>query len=408
LNSGIQTFSGTRNESGYGVAVTGSLLFVAGYFSSDDAGIGGTGTIDCSGFNGFLLPLSTSTGLFPLSSITSSLVATTQTGQTFNYTLSASNGPTDYSATGLPAGLTLTGNHFSGTAHAAGDYSIRLSATNAFGIGPGATLLLTVNGDAVSNSSPPVIQGDLSDLGNCLAIDNAGNRYVTGFFTGKKDFYPDVGSDIKISAGFYDVFVTRFNADGSHAWTQTFGGSGDEFGRGITTDGTTVYVTGQFNSADARIGASGISLASAGSDDAFVIALSAADGSPILGWGSFGSGIQTFGGTGIERANSIASDATTLYVTGYFDSVNAQIGAAGTSFSTAGYEDAFVLALNASDGSPRNGWGLSGSGIQTFGGTTHDYGCGVTTDGTSVYVSGIFDCLDAQIGGIGPAIGSAV
>ncbi len=84
--------------------------------------------------------------------ITSPLSATTIVGQPFTYQITATNSPTTFNATGLPANLTVDTSTglISGTPSAAGTFSITLSATNAGGTGT-APLTLTVN------SPPPVI-----------------------------------------------------------------------------------------------------------------------------------------------------------------------------------------------------------------------------------------------------------
>ncbi len=78
--------------------------------------------------------------------ITSATTATGQVGVAFTYTITASNTPTSYSATGLPAGLsvsTSTGK-ITGTPTAAGKSSVTIGATNSSGTGT-ATLALTIN-----------------------------------------------------------------------------------------------------------------------------------------------------------------------------------------------------------------------------------------------------------------------
>lgn len=73
-------------------------------------------------------------------------------GSSFSYTISATNSPTSYAATGLPAGLTLSGNTISGTLpNSVGALTIGLSATNDGGTGTGT---LTIN---VVDNIPPVI-----------------------------------------------------------------------------------------------------------------------------------------------------------------------------------------------------------------------------------------------------------
>ncbi len=84
--------------------------------------------------------------------ITSETTASVDAGALFSYTIVATNAPTAYSATGLPAGLTVdteTGE-ISGRATEVGTFNIALSATNSLGTGT-ASLSLTVN------DAPPAI-----------------------------------------------------------------------------------------------------------------------------------------------------------------------------------------------------------------------------------------------------------
>ena len=81
----------------------------------------------------------------PPPSITSALTATGTNGSAFSYQITANYSPTSYSATGLPAGLTInaTSGIISGTPTANGAFPIPLFATNLAGTGT-STLMLTV------------------------------------------------------------------------------------------------------------------------------------------------------------------------------------------------------------------------------------------------------------------------
>ncbi len=90
----------------------------------------------------FLIP-STTVPTVPL--IYSATTASGVTGQPFTYQIAATNTPTSFGASGLPAGLSgnTTTGLISGTPVAAGNSTVTLTATNATGSG-NATLALTI------------------------------------------------------------------------------------------------------------------------------------------------------------------------------------------------------------------------------------------------------------------------
>src|SRR4029077_6829763 len=78
--------------------------------------------------------------------VTKGTTANGTVGTAFSYQITATNSPTRFNATGLPAGLSVnksTGK-ISGTPKAAGTSTVTLSATNATGTGT-ATLTLTIS-----------------------------------------------------------------------------------------------------------------------------------------------------------------------------------------------------------------------------------------------------------------------
>jgi len=77
-------------------------------------------------------------GSTPAPVINSSLSAAGRVAQSFSYTISASNAPTSYSASGLPAGLTLQSASIAGTPTQAGTFSVQISASNSAGTGSAA------------------------------------------------------------------------------------------------------------------------------------------------------------------------------------------------------------------------------------------------------------------------------
>src|SRR5438477_8002068 len=92
--------------------------------------------------------------------ISSPTTATGQVAVAFSYNITATNNPTSFNATGLPAGLTVNTSTglISGTPTTAGTYTVTISATNAGGTGS-ATLTLTIK------PAPPVITSSLTATG---------------------------------------------------------------------------------------------------------------------------------------------------------------------------------------------------------------------------------------------------
>jgi uncharacterized repeat protein (TIGR02543 family) len=83
-------------------------------------------------------------------SITSVLSVSATAGSAFSYQITGSNSPTSYSASGLPAGLSVNGvGLISGTPPTAGTYSVSISASNSGGTGS-ATLTIIVASAAVT------------------------------------------------------------------------------------------------------------------------------------------------------------------------------------------------------------------------------------------------------------------
>ncbi len=115
------------------------------------------------------------------------------------------------------------------------------------------------------------------DFGYGIATDSSGNVYTTGHFSGTADFDPNSGTVNLISAGSYDIYVSKLDNGGNFVWAKNMGGIGSDYGYGIATDsGGNVYTTGSFSStADFDPDTNIFNLASAGGDDVFISKLDA-------------------------------------------------------------------------------------------------------------------------------------
>lgn len=87
--------------------------------------------------------------------------------------------------------------------------------------------------------------GDRIDVGYDVAVDQAGNAIVTGWFEGTVQFGP--GRTVSTKNLNKDVFVVKLNAKGDTVWLQTFGEKDHDQGRAIAVDDKgNAYVTGLY------------------------------------------------------------------------------------------------------------------------------------------------------------------
>jgi hypothetical protein len=94
--------------------------------------------------------------------------------------------------------------------------------------------------------------GSDNDRGTAITVDNMGNSYTIGLFTGTVDFDPGIGMHSLTSAGGVDISIRKLNSSGNFLWADQMGGSNSDIGFSITLDSSgAVYSTGEFYSANA-------------------------------------------------------------------------------------------------------------------------------------------------------------
>jgi len=235
------------------------------------------------------------------------------------------------------------------------------------------------NGDAFVTKLNPAgsalvystyLGGSDSDDGYGIALDGAGDAYVTGM-TYSTDF-PTMNPLQASNAGGYDTFVAMLNSSGSGLIYSTYlGGSVDDLGDSIVVDSSgNAYVTGVTTSNDFPTTPGAFQTTCSGNDcvtwsDAFVAKLNPS-GSALV--------YSTYlGGSGADAVSCIAIDSSgNAYVVGTttsndFPTMNPLQPTFG-----GGYQDSFVTKLNS-----------SGSALvySTYlGGTGNDRGSGIAVD----------------------------
>lgn len=142
------------------------------------------------------------------------------------------------------------------------------------------------------------------DEGTDISIDNGGNTYSTGYFTGNATF----GSSSISSSGLTDIFLTKVDNQGVFQWARKAGGSGADRALSVKTDAQgNSFITGFFFQT-ATFGSQ--SVTASGAQDVFIAKY---DNAGTLVW------VTKAGGTGADIGNAINLDANgNVVITGEF------------------------------------------------------------------------------------------
>jgi hypothetical protein len=291
------------------------------------------------------------------------------------------------------------------------------------------------------------IGGANRDVAMGVAVDVAGDAYVTGF-TYSGDFPITSGALRTSFVGDSKAFVLKLNPGGNGLIYSTFlGGSGDDYGAGIAVDaageahiaGYTAsidfptstgafqqhYGGGSYDGFLAKLNAAGSALiystylGGIANDTAAGVALDPSGNIYVTGQTQSGnfptlnplqatssesdafvvkmnaSGQVQYstylGGTGLTNGTAIAADSAGIaYVTGFTDAADFPVAFNAYQAANNGSYDAFVAVLNAS--------GSSILGATYLGGAGQDIGYGIALDGFgNIYIAGSTNSIDFPV-----------
>ena len=235
--------------------------------------------------------------------------------------------------------------------------------------------------------------GDKNEWGGRIAVDAAGNAYVTGETRSDQTTFPAVGGPDLTFNGGSDAFVAKIGPAGRLVYAGYIGGAGSDSGCGVAVDAVgSAYLTGITGSDQASFPvAGGPDLTFNGRLDAFVAKVSPAGALAYAGY---------IGGANEDAGYDIAVDATgASYITG--DTLSNQssfpvAGALDRTYNGGDYGDAFVAKVNPAGALVYSGY---------IGGAAWDSGRGIAVvpDGAAagVYVTGVTESNQTTF----PAVG---
>lgn len=198
------------------------------------------------------------------------------------------------------------------------------------------------------------LSGSGSETAKSVVLDNNGNVYTTGYFTGSVDFDPGAGVYTLSSAGQQDIFISKLNTAGDFVWAKRIGGYANDAANSITVDAIgNVYTCGFYHGHvdfNPNAGTANLMSATVNSQDIFIAKL---DANGNFMWA------KSIGGTGyfdilgnlvdaVSTAYQLKLDALgNIYATGSFlGQIDFDPGAGIAQKNATSVQHAFIVKLN--------------------------------------------------------------
>lgn len=214
--------------------------------------------------------------------------------------------------------------------------------------------------------------GNDSDKAKSVAVDAAGNVYISGSYINSATF-----GNITVNCSGPGVFLAKYNSAGQIQWVRSSTGAASASGNDIALSGTTVYMVGNFSYS---ITFGTVTLESANPRppiQGFVVAY---DNSGNILWGK-----TQISGLGQSWFYGCAADASgNVFIAGKFDS-NIQLDA--VSVSTSGLQDAIFIKYNSA--------GVIQWAKACGGATGHEGAVDIKVSLNQVYAAGFFSNISS-------------
>lgn len=174
-----------------------------------------------------------------------------------------------------------------------------------------------------------------------IAVDKWNNIYITGTFSGDTVQFDHVVLHEAPNVGGGDIFLAKYNSNGSLIWARSWGDSLSEAAYALDFDTAgNVYMAGTFNGRKLRLGSYTLNNTSANTYTNGYIAKLDTNGNPL--WAS------SFGNYGSEHINDIAVDkAGNAFITGFYFYGSLPIGQPDTIFPFRRFDEIYLLKYDA-------------------------------------------------------------
>jgi hypothetical protein len=197
---------------------------------------------------------------------------------------------------------------------------------------------LNPNGDLIWAK---IIRSSGYDIVSSLIVQNDGNFYLSGSFSGSFNQGQLAGPFSFNTNGLTDSYIIKFDSSGNYIWAKNFGSTGnDEISSLQLNSSNNLVVTGKFGATvDFDPSGSVLNLVSNGANDVFVMTL---DSFGDLLWA------KNIGGTFDDSGKDLVIDSSdNIYITGLFqDTVDFNPGVDTSTLISSGSNNIFVVKLD--------------------------------------------------------------